>query len=70
MGRQVALLVIAQLKSRPLKTAARGEPPPQPSILHLFPLNNSREAKLGRHQAKPIVHPLLPREQAGFRRGK
>ena len=32
MGRQVALLVIAYFKSRPLKTAARGGPPLPPPL--------------------------------------
>ena len=41
-----------------------------PGISTVCPLNNSRKTKLGRRQAKPIIHLLLPSEQAEFRHGK
>ena len=33
-------------------------------ISTVCPLNDSRKTKLGRRRAKPIIHLLLPREQA------
>ena len=57
-------------RSRDPKTSkARGAPKELSNdISALCPLQDSREAYLRR--AEPLIDPLLPKEQAGFRRGK